>query len=189
MKRNLLYILVLLGFVACHDIQVGFLDAENAFINPDTLTVKAVESLDDTPPTESQVKNPDWDLYKGWGFTDEQLAAWGVMEFITQIVVGEDYERVQNNIPWVSYKIQGVEGTLPLSYELTGAARIDENGTPDPQHSSVELLLEYTRTSGDGTVQVDLHNEIPAGEYVVDVTVSNPGYSHKCEKILTIIVE
>ena len=178
--KNLLYVAgMIMFFCSCQDMPVGYLDTANAKYDPDSLRVKL--TLDTTAPHEKEVPNPYWQSYLDNGYTEEQLIKWGIFPTIKVMVEGEDYQRFQQKIPWVSYMIQGVEGTRPINYRLVGA--IKKGG------GDVKELLNHARVRGDGAVEIDLENKIEAGEYFLDVEVSNEGYTAVLPKVIRIIVK
>ena len=93
----------------------------------------------------------------------------------------EDKKRIEQEIPWVSYPIQGVQGTLPIRYELIGATEKEGGSTSE--------LLNNAFMRGDGALEINYKNNIPLGEYKLDIKISNEGYSHTLKAALTIKVK
>ena len=180
MKFYILLISILVITIGCNKIPVGYLDAEKANISPDSLVIKQVANLDLMEPTIKTIENPQFIEYLQY-YTKEELLSWGFEEFIEVEVAGEDYYRNLNKIPWVSYQVQGVDGTRPLKYEIVGASKVGGGDTS-------QFLLS-AKAHGDATVQIDLIHEIPSGEYFIDLKISNEGYSHIAKKILKVIVK
>lgn len=176
--RNVIYIILMGLLISCENIQVGYLFTENAVYNPDVLEIK--KELDITPPHEGLVENPDYRRWIDLGY-DHDLVIQYYPQFIPGIVQGEDYDRFEQKIPWVSYQLQGLEGTRPIFYEIAGATEI--NG------GDVSELLAKARARGDGAIEVELENEIPVGEYLIDLKVSNEGHSKVLPGILKIVVK
>lgn len=181
MRNIFIIITVLLGIIySCENVPVGYLRTENASFDPDTMLVKL--ELDLTPPHMGMIPNPEFILWtETYGNDPEVVIGWGIPETIPGIVAGEDYYRSEQKIPWVSYAIQGVDGTLPLFYKVGGATKV---GGGD-----VTELLSKCRMRGDGAVEIDFENNITAGEYLLDIQVSNEGYSHVLPKMLKVIVK
>lgn len=164
--------------ISCENIPVGYLFTENAAYDPDVLEIK--KDLDITPPHEGLVINPDYLTWINLGY-DHDLVIQYYPQYIPGIVQGEDYERYSQKIPWVSYQLQGVEGTKPFKYEIVGVKEI--NG------GDITELLTKSKARGDGAIEVEIENDIPVGEYLIDLRISNEGHSKVLPEILRIIVK
>ncbi|WP_133250126.1 hypothetical protein [Marinifilum breve] len=178
--RKIFIIAMLLGILtACENVPVGYLITDNAEFDPDFMTIDL--DLDLREPYIDEVPNPEYEMYIGWGFTHDQLVSWGIMPTIEKEVAGEHYYRSIQKIPWVSYPLQGVDGTRPLFYRVIGATKV---GGGD-----VTELLSKCSMRGDGAVEIEFENNITAGEYLLDIEVSNEGYAHELPNMLRVIVE
>lgn len=93
----------------------------------------------------------------------------------------DDLRRQEESIPWVSYAIQGVDGTRPISYSIENISKV---GGGD-----VAKITEVAIARGDGAVEIALDNDIEEGEYHVFIRVTNEGYSKVVSKPLRVIVE
>lgn len=162
--------------LSCQDITVGYLSIENASYTVDSLVVK--KELDITPPYETS--NPQYYELLEWGYTPEQLANMGIYPTIL-VGGGEDYERNERNIPWVSTSIEGVEGTQPILVSIKEIKVIDGNQQDD--------LEKNISVRGDGTFTVPLHNTLSKGRYVISLNFRNEGYSKDLDNCFTIIVK
>ena len=92
----------------------------------------------------------------------------------------EDADRIARKFNWVSYPIDGVQGTYPM-YMKIYAVRTEESG------DTAKFLAE-TKVRGDGTFDIPFDNEIPAGKYIVTLKVENEGYSAILTDIFTVWV-
>ncbi|MCT4613624.1 MAG: hypothetical protein N4A49_01965 [Marinifilaceae bacterium] len=91
-----------------------------------------------------------------------------------------DKSRLDNNIPWVSYRIQGVMGTYPILY------KIDE--ITSKTGNDISEITKLARVRGDGAIEIPLDNNIANGEYSIFIRATNEGYSKRIESPLHIIV-
>lgn len=191
MMMNKLYIIgALLVLVywgtGCQDIPIGYLQTEDAGYNPDTMVVKNVNSLDTTagvmnPAVEEAIIDMGLtlEMYYQLGFSFREIAqALGLEPYIGE---GEDRERVQWNIPWVSNPIEGVQGTPQIFVTIKGIR--EESG------GNVAEALEQIKVYGDGTFEVPLQHTIPVGRYVISLNFRNEGYSKDVDDCFTIIVK
>lgn len=186
-KLCIIGVLLLLVYwgTGCQDIPIGYLQTKDADYNPDTMVVRNVNSLDATPPTLQEVKNPiyyDLITMDPEFYTPELLASWGIFPtIIVEVGAGEDYQRVQWEIPWVSTPIEGVEGTAQIFVTIKSIR--EESG------GSVAEALEQIKVYGDGTFEVSLQHTIPVGRYVISLNFRNEGYSKDVDDCFTIIVK
>lgn len=89
--------------------------------------------------------------------------------------------RILYKAPWTTSVIQGVLGTEPLMYEIAGV----RNEKPE----NAEKFRHYLTALGGGRLQVDQKVDVPAGEYVISVRVSNEERSKVFTDIFTFIVK
>ena len=92
----------------------------------------------------------------------------------------EDYYRSKWGAPWVSTPIEGVEGTTAIYVSI-------KNITSTSGDS--EKLWEVLSVRGDGTFEMPLHHDVPAGRYVISLNFRNEGYSKDVNDCFTIIVK
>lgn len=178
MKYILLLLLSIGVLFSCDDTPVGYLRTEFASFETDSLMI--YKDLDITPPHMEEIDNPKYIKLLGI-YTSEELISFGIMPKIEAEINGRDYYRNLNKIPWVSYPIEGIDGTLPIRYNIVSISEI--NG------GDVTEINRVTKVAGDGTIQVDFENNIPVGTYFVDLEIYNEGHSHTLPKILKIIVK
>ncbi len=91
-----------------------------------------------------------------------------------------DAYRIYNVAPWVSPKLQGVIGTNPMTYA------IEKVESPD---GDAEMFRALLTIRGGGHMEFPLVSDIPVGEYIVSVRVSNEGHSHVLNNIFTFHVK
>lgn len=80
----------------------------------------------------------------------------------------EDYYRSKWGAPWVSTPIEGVEGTIAIYVSIKNIT--STSGDP-------EKLWKVLSVRGDGTFEIPLYHDVPAGRYVISLNFRNEGYS------------
>jgi hypothetical protein len=93
----------------------------------------------------------------------------------------DDENRITNKIPWVSIRIQGVEGTLPIKYTISN---VTATGGGD-----AVAFKKKCKLRGDSAFEIPFDHNLALGEYTVDITISNEGYSHAKTGVFKVIVE
>lgn len=167
---------------SCQDVTIGFLQTEDAGYNPDSMIVK--KELDVTPPRLEEVENPTYyELLKEDPelYTPEILATWGI--YPTQIIevgAGEDYQRARWGQPWVSNPIEGVDGTNQIYVSIKEIKNTSGNA---------DKMRKYLKVYGDGTFELPLEHDIPAGHYLITLNFKNEGYSKDLVDCFTVIVK
>ena len=92
----------------------------------------------------------------------------------------EDYYRSKWGAPWVSTLIEGVEGTIAIYVSIKNIT--STSGDP-------EKLWKVLSVRGDGTFEIPLYHDVPAGRYVISLNFRNEGYSKDVNDCFTIIVK
>ena len=92
----------------------------------------------------------------------------------------EDYYRSKWGAPWVSTPIEGVEGTIAIYVSIKNIT--STSGDP-------EKLWKVLSVRGDGTFEITLYHDVPAGRYVISLNFRNEGYSKDVNDCFTIIVK
>lgn len=124
-----------------------------------------------------------------------EQAAWNAQQAVNEkatsigiaspVLVEKQIDDLENRIlykaPWTTSVIQGVLGTEPLMYEVADV----KNETP----GNADQFRKYLKALGGGRLQVDQEVDVPAGEYIVSVRVSNEGRSKVLEEAFTFIVK
>ena len=89
-----------------------------------------------------------------------------------------DAQRIKFEIPFQSQGIQGIQGTLPISYSI---ARIEcSNGATDK--------LGQFGMVGKAQIKLPFNHTVPAGRYVISVSVRNEGHISVLDSALTVII-
>lgn len=92
----------------------------------------------------------------------------------------KDAYRKANNAPWVSPKLQGIDGTSPLLFDVVDVTSVDGDAA---------MFKSLLSIRGGGRMEFPLKASVPAGRYIVSVRVSNEGYSEVVADIFTFIVK
>lgn len=183
MKNVILLVGISLGILAmsCHDITVGYLSTENAGYEPDSMVVRQILQVDST-------KNPKWDTYLNivqgfWsilGYPSPEKCVedlYGIKEWDYEV----DYDRERLQLPWLSTKIQGVNGTQQIHVQVKGIKSNDGDSN---------AMSELLTVRGDGMLKLPTDiSSIPVGRYVISLNIYNEGYSQNVDDCFTIIVE
>ncbi|MCT4614802.1 MAG: hypothetical protein N4A49_08000 [Marinifilaceae bacterium] len=91
-----------------------------------------------------------------------------------------DAKRIESPWPWVSAPINGVFGTLPIKYQIAGASSEDGN---------VEEFLKYIKIRGNGAFEVSVNENIPKGDYFMNIRIYNEDHELNRDRIFKIIVK
>lgn len=136
-------LVVLSTLASCHDMAVGYLKAENAEYEPDTLV--AYQEVD------------EYDTH------------------------------VTDNAPWTSYAIQGVAGTVPITYEFENI-EATEGGNAEAFRQAIK----------DGNIRLQgslvqvfyaASKNLPEGRYSISLKVKNDDHSTILPNIFTVIIK
>ena len=161
----------------CQDVTIGFLYTEAAEYSVDSLVVK--RELTDVAPGETK-PNPEYYELLDMGIPPDMIAMLDIYPTIT-VGRGEDYLRELNDIPWVSYPIEGIEGTKPIFVHVKSVKSIEGEGA--------DVLESVLTVRGDGTIEVPAHHGVPIGRYLVSLTFRNEGYTKDVDDCFTVIVK
>ena len=93
----------------------------------------------------------------------------------------DDKNRVEKEIPWLTDNIQGVLGTAPIRYKLSGVKA--------PSVEAETIFLKEFKVRGGGRMELPLYTELPVGRYVVSLYLSNEDYSAVLTDVYTFIVK
>ena len=91
----------------------------------------------------------------------------------------DDARRIKFGIPYISQRIQKIQGTLPIRYSI---ARIG----CDAENSA---YLEQFRLTGKAQVRLPFDHTVPAGSYVFSIAVMNEGHSAVLDSALTVVLK
>lgn len=92
-------------------------------------------------------------------------------------------ERITHKSPWISSPFWGatVEGARPLKMEV-------ESVKTKGEKADAEKLKKHVTIYGEGVISVPFDNDIPIGEYLLSLRISNIADSQVVEDCFTIIV-
>lgn len=169
--------------ISCHEVPVGYLITENAGYSPDSLVVKRVLDIDSVPNAEYQatlsyvISSGLWQM-AGFPSPEKCVETW--WSSLSPWSYTEDYERAKFDIPWLSTKIQGVDGTRQVYMEIKDVK--SEKG-------DAEAMKKLLTVRGNGMFKLPLDiSSIPVGRYMISLNIYNEGYSHDVDDCFTIIV-
>lgn len=91
----------------------------------------------------------------------------------------DDARREQFRIPWQSVKIEGVQGTMPIRYEIQSINAGDLDQT----------IREQFRIKDGGVIELQWDHTVPVGRYIISVNVSNEGHVEILDSLFTVIVK
>lgn len=91
----------------------------------------------------------------------------------------DDARREQFQIPWQSVKIEGVQGTMPIRYEIQSITAGDLNQT----------IRDQFKIKDGGVIELQWNHAIPEGRYVISLKVSNEGHVEILDSLFTVIVK
>ena len=177
MRKLIIFVgIIWMTFIGCHDVTVGFLNIENASYDPDTVVMKSV--LD---TATVKVRNPSWDIYIASGeYTEEDLIGFGIPEYLYK--PGPDYARWEKQAPWVSFALQGYEGTEQIIFSV-------ESVKSSAGEEAARVFMSELGIRGGGALIYPIENRAVPGTYVISVRLTNPGYTDVLEDAITFIVE
>lgn len=92
-------------------------------------------------------------------------------------------ERIENQSPWVTDKIDGVLGTEPILYKLH-AVKASKGESAARIFINKDLIIK-----GAGRMDVQLYPEAPKGNYLISLQVSAGDYTAILEDIYKFIIE
>lgn len=92
-----------------------------------------------------------------------------------------DQQRIDNEIPWATLPIQGVDGTFPI---LMSIHDVKSETTFD-----LEKFKEEVTVRGNGVIQIPFNNTIPVGSYLISLKAETEDYAEIISDVYTIIIE
>lgn len=95
--------------------------------------------------------------------------------------IKEYRNKIDFKLPWTTPKIEGIQGTEPLTYTVIAV----KNENPE----NAAKFMKHVGTMGGGTIYVDIDVDAPVGIYTVTLEVKNEGRSKILEDVFTFIVE
>lgn len=94
----------------------------------------------------------------------------------------KDAIRIKNQAPWISYALQGYEGTEQIMFSV-------ESVTSTSGETEARKFKDELKIRGGGALEYPLEHAAGSGTYVVSVRLTNPGYSQVVENAFTFIIE
>lgn len=91
--------------------------------------------------------------------------------------------RIENQAPWVSYAMQGYEGTEQIKFTVERVT--STAGEVEAQKFKEELKIR----GGGGALEYPLVHKAGPGRYTISVRLTNSGYSQVVENAYTFILE
>lgn len=95
---------------------------------------------------------------------------------------------MDSNIPWTSFRMEGVAGTKPLQYAFADV-KTAEGGDATAFKKVVELGLFTVQGGGILVLQQKALELLPDGKYIISLRISNEGHSVLKTDVYTIIVK
>ena len=92
-----------------------------------------------------------------------------------------DAVRIENDAPWLTYPIQGIIGTQPMSFSIE-----DVKGASEQVKN---LIIEKVTVDGAGRLYISLDAGIPVGEYILSLRVNNEGQTRYLNDIFRLIIK
>lgn len=90
----------------------------------------------------------------------------------------EEARRIQFEIPWQTTPIEGVQGTLPISYQIRSI--VCKQGQ--------EEAIRQFRMIRKGVIELPWDHTVPRGDYIFNLQISNEGRSLAKDSLITIII-
>ena len=93
----------------------------------------------------------------------------------------EEATRIENDAPWITYNLQGYEGTAPITFTI-------ESVTSSAGEEQAALFMEELTIRGGGAMLYPLQHKAGPGTYLVSIRLTNEGYSQVIEDAYTFII-
>lgn len=91
----------------------------------------------------------------------------------------DDAHREQFQIPWQSVKMEGVQGTMPVRYQ------IDKINNDELDQATRDQFV----IKDGGIVELPWNHNVPEGKYVISVKVFNEGHTQVLDSIFTVVIK
>ena len=89
----------------------------------------------------------------------------------------EDAYQIEHKIPWQSNEMDGVEGTLPIYFQIRGI----NGGQP-------EIMNQFS-IKPTGVIELPYNHTVPSGRYIIDVKVGNRDHGYTIDSAFTVIIK
>lgn len=117
---------------------------------------------------------------KGYLIADE-TAGYSIDSLLVYVTPPESSSQYQYGNPYFTTSVEGVEGTLPMTYSLYDVTT--ENGDAHAMKEQMEVQ------AGIGTIVIPVDHTIPAGDYWISLSVENCYGVLILEDIVKIVVK
>lgn len=94
----------------------------------------------------------------------------------------KDAVRIENKAPWVTFNLQGYEGTAQIHFSI-------ESVRSSAGEEQAELFKNELEIRGGGAMLYPFEHKAGPGEYTVSIRLTNLGYSHVIEDAYTFVIE
>lgn len=91
----------------------------------------------------------------------------------------DDAHREQFQMPWQSVKMEGVQGTMPVRYQ------IDKINNDELDQATRDQFV----IKDGGIVELPWNHSVPEGKYVISVKVFNEGHTQVLDSIFTVVIK
>ena len=88
-----------------------------------------------------------------------------------------DARQIEFQIPWQSTSIEGVQGTAPIHYSIKSI-----------NSANPEVADQFTM-QGKSIIELPWNHTVPPGRYVINIRVSNEGYTYALDSVFTVVVK
>lgn len=120
------------------------------------------------------------------GYLNTEFAEYGPDSLVVKQVLDPgdpaDQKRMEQEMPWQSAGVEGIQGTFPMYYRIAGVYGGTGEALP------VEIAGQF-HVAGKGKIEIGWDHTLPVGVYQIDLEVSNEGYTRVIGKIFRVIVE
>ena len=113
------------------------------------------------------------------GYLETREAVYQSDSMIVKAELDPDWDarQIEFQIPWQSTSIEGVQGTAPIHYSIKSI-----------NSAHPEVADQFTM-QGKGIIELPWNHTVPPGRYVINMRISNEGYTVDLDSMYTIIVK
>lgn len=118
------------------------------------------------------------------GYLDTENIGYSVDSIVFKAILNPDYEddarQLKLQMPFSTGEIQGVQGTLPITYMI----REIDCSNEDVKRNAVQQF----HIIGKGRIQLAFNHTLPIGRYIINLRIENEGHYVDADSVLTIII-
>ncbi|MBC5619838.1 hypothetical protein [Butyricimonas hominis] len=113
------------------------------------------------------------------GYLETREAVYQSDSMIVKAELDPDWDarQIEFQIPWQSTSIEGVQGTAPIHYSIKSI-----------NSAHPEVADQFTM-QGKGIIELPWNHTVPPGRYVINIRVSNEGYTYALDSVFTVVVK